>query len=59
MIIPLIKESWEAGLENDNYYLKLCGAGGGGFFLGFTRDKKVPNQLGPFKTLIIPNSKII
>ena len=29
-------ELWEKGLETDEYYLKLCGAGGGGFVLGFT-----------------------
>ena len=26
------------GLEHGDYYLKLCGAGGGGFMLGFTKD---------------------
>lgn len=29
-------EIWEQGLESQCYYLKLCGAGGGGFLLGFT-----------------------
>ncbi len=29
-------ELWEKGLASDDYYLKLCGAGGGGFVLGFT-----------------------
>lgn len=33
-IIPLIKY----GLESDLFYLKLCGSGGGGFFLGFSRN---------------------
>jgi mevalonate kinase len=37
---PMIPESlhdlWERGLESGDYCLKLCGAGGGGFFLGFT-----------------------
>src|SRR5699024_857723 len=28
------------GLDNGDYYLKICGAGGGGFMLGFTRDWK-------------------
>jgi mevalonate kinase len=39
---PMIPESlhglWERGLESGDYCLKLCGAGGGGFFLGFTSD---------------------
>ena len=29
---------WNRGLINGEYYLKLCGSGGGGFLLGFTRD---------------------
>ena len=27
---------WKQGLENNTYYLKLCGAGCGGFFLGYS-----------------------
>lgn len=26
------------GIEQDKFYLKLCGSGGGGYFLGFTKD---------------------
>jgi mevalonate kinase len=29
---------WEEGLKSEKYYLKLCGSGGGGFLLGFTKD---------------------
>ena len=29
---------WEAGIESNAYYLKLCGSGGGGYILGFTED---------------------
>ena len=29
---------WKKGLETNDYYLKLCGSGGGGFILGFTED---------------------
>ncbi|MBN1252996.1 MAG: hypothetical protein JXA16_12745 [Bacteroidales bacterium] len=37
---------WENGLSDDSYYLKLCGAGGGGFILGFTKEfKNVKNAL--------------
>jgi mevalonate kinase len=39
---PMISESmisiWKAGLDKQLYSLKLCGSGGGGFILGFTRD---------------------
>lgn len=34
---PLQKEV-SAGLDNGDYFLKLCGAGGGGFLLGFTQN---------------------
>lgn len=38
-MIPLhIRSLWKAGLNNGAYALKLCGSGGGGFFLGFTED---------------------
>ena len=29
---------WYEGLSGNEYYLKLCGAGGGGFILGFCKD---------------------
>ena len=39
---PMIPESfqhlWKQGIESDDYYLKLCGSGGGGYILGFTPD---------------------
>lgn len=30
-------ELWRFGIESDQFYLKLCGSGGGGFLLGFTK----------------------
>ena len=29
---------WRNGIESNDYYLKLCGSGGGGYILGFTKD---------------------
>ncbi len=29
---------WKNGLDTGDYYLKLCGSGGGGYILGFTED---------------------
>jgi len=29
---------WKRGIETNDYYLKLCGSGGGGYILGFTQD---------------------
>ncbi len=31
-------ELWQRGIETNDYYLKLCGSGGGGYILGFTED---------------------
>lgn len=36
MIPPLFREYWQTGLQTNDYYLKLCGAGGGGFLLGLS-----------------------
>jgi mevalonate kinase len=38
MIPASVQNIWKDGLENNNYYLKLCGSGGGGMMLGFTED---------------------
>ncbi len=39
---PMIPDAfhtvWKNGIETNDYYLKLCGSGGGGFILGFTPD---------------------
>ncbi|WP_010134191.1 GHMP family kinase ATP-binding protein [Ochrovirga pacifica] len=29
---------WKKGIESNDYYLKLCGSGGGGYILGFAPD---------------------
>ena len=42
MIPASIKEVWLAGLESKEYFIKLCGAGGGGFFMIYTPTDKVP-----------------
>lgn len=38
MIPPVFLPLFKYGINNDLFFLKLCGAGGGGFFLGFTGD---------------------
>ena len=39
---PMIPENlfnvWKKGLDSNAYYLKLCGSGGGGYILGFSKD---------------------
>jgi len=54
MIPPLYKGLWEKGLSGDDFYLKLCGAGGGGFLLGITDDfTKVENALSNYETRVV------
>jgi mevalonate kinase len=38
MIPEAFHELWKNGIETNDYYLKLCGSGGGGYILGFTED---------------------
>lgn len=38
MIPQQFHDLWKKGIETNEYYLKLCGSGGGGYILGFTQD---------------------
>lgn len=38
MIPTFFHKLWKEGIDSNAYYLKLCGSGGGGYFLGFTQD---------------------
>lgn len=38
MIPAQFHKLWERGIQTNDYYLKLCGSGGGGYILGFTQD---------------------
>ncbi|SDL71212.1 mevalonate kinase family protein [Kriegella aquimaris] len=38
MIPVKFHQLWKHGIESNDYYLKLCGSGGGGYILGFTED---------------------
>ena len=55
---PMIPESiykvWKKGIDTNAYYLKLCGSGGGGYILGFTKDyEKAEKMLEGFNKEII------
>ena len=49
MIPSDFKKLWTHGIENEDYYLKLCGSGGGGFLIGLTRDIDAIDQYFPKK----------
>ena len=47
---------WKNGIETNNYYLKLCGSGGGGYILGFTPDiEKAKNALKDYRLEVVYN----
>ncbi|CDF80726.1 mevalonate kinase [Formosa agariphila KMM 3901] len=44
MIPQQFHDLWKKGLDTNDYYLKLCGSGGGGYILGFTEDFEKAKQ---------------
>jgi mevalonate kinase len=40
MIPDFIKDHFEEGLSSGRFFLKLCGSGGGGYMLGFARNRE-------------------
>ena len=55
---PMIPEQfhtlWQNGIETNDYYLKLCGSGGGGYILGFTQDiDKARTSLKDYKLEVV------
>jgi len=56
MIPKQFHELWKRGIETNDYYLKLCGSGGGGYILGFTQDfKKAQHSLKGYKLEVVYN----
>ena len=56
MIPKQFHELWQKGLETNEYYLKLCGSGGGGYILGFTEDfEKAQAALKDYKLEVVYN----
>ena len=57
---PMIPEQfhgiWQKGIDTNDYYLKLCGSGGGGYILGFTEDlEKAKESLKDYKLEVVYN----
>jgi mevalonate kinase len=44
MIPSNMKAIWETGLQHEDFKMKLCGSGGGGFLLGISRDFKTTRK---------------
>jgi len=57
---PMIPENfhniWAKGIESNDYFLKLCGSGGGGYILGFSQDfEKAKAALSEYKLEVVYN----
>ncbi|MDN3664336.1 mevalonate kinase [Algibacter miyuki] len=56
MIPQQFHELWKNGIDTNDYYLKLCGSGGGGYILGFTEDiNKAKQALSEYKLEVVYN----
>jgi mevalonate kinase len=54
MIPDAFHKVWEKGISSNDYYLKLCGSGGGGYILGFTEDfEKAQKSLKDYKLELV------
>ena len=54
MIPDAFHQVWEKGIATNDYYLKLCGSGGGGYILGFTEDfSKAQKSLKDYKLELV------
>ena len=56
MIPAKFHQLWKQGIESNDYYLKLCGSGGGGYILGFTQDiDKARSALKDYQLEVVYN----
>ena len=56
MIPKDFHQLWKNGIESDDYFLKLCGSGGGGYILGFSKDfQKAKESLSNYKLEVVYN----
>ena len=54
MIPSAFHKLWKQGIDSNDYYLKLCGSGGGGYILGFAKDyEKVKKQLSDYNLELV------
>ncbi|MDO6515694.1 mevalonate kinase family protein [Zobellia uliginosa] len=56
MIPVKFHDLWKKGIETNDYYLKLCGSGGGGYILGFAQDlEKAKKALKGYNLEVVYN----
>lgn len=47
LITANVADIWQKGLESGKYAIKLCGKGGGGYYLLWSKDPEIGNLIGP------------
>lgn len=56
MIPAQFHKLWKKGIDSNEFYLKLCGSGGGGYILGFTEDiEKARKTLKDYRLEVVYN----
>ena len=56
MIPGNFQELWRKGIESEDYFLKLCGSGGGGYIWGFAKDfDKAKKSLSGYNLEVVYN----
>lgn len=49
MIIDHLRSHWQKGLETGDYFIKLCGTGGGGYYLIYIVNEDLLNDQFPYQ----------
>lgn len=54
MIPPDFRKFWLENMDNQDFTLKICGAGGGGYLLGFARNLETIRALSATYKIVLP-----
>ncbi len=54
MIPSTVKDFWRQNLDNEDVAIKICGAGGGGFMLGFSKKMETAERLSGNFRIVFP-----
>jgi mevalonate kinase len=54
MIPATVRDFWQKNLDNEGFTLKICGAGGGGFMLGFAKKRETASRLESEFRVVFP-----
>jgi mevalonate kinase len=59
-LVPVsVKDLWQKHAHDSEVLFKLCGAGGGGYLLGFARDASLIDKLAPDYQIVMPFQPVV